>query len=62
MLIAANVLRTMQQAIANIEALYKMPHLADWERDVRARAIRAHAEREFDAWLEQRTMELCHES
>lgn len=48
---AANVLYTMEQAIANIDLLYQMPALADWELETRIKANVDHAKREFNKWL-----------
>jgi hypothetical protein len=47
----ARVLETLAQSRANIDLLYAMPALAEWELEVRVNAIRAHAAKICGDWL-----------
>lgn len=43
-------LREISTAFSSVELLTQMPHLADWERDTRMKAIYATLARRMDEW------------
>lgn len=53
MVTADEVTLEVSQTIENIDTLFQMQYLPDWERDVRVSAAIANMNRRLDRWLDE---------